>query len=523
MRLYVEDLIYLAPELTIVIAAVILTLLDLVLSKRFSRVLLAWLTIAAMVISSLFVLWFMVRLNLDSSIMQALANIFPATWFEPMQSVELLNHSYRVDDFGNLFKLFFLLGTSLIIFMSIGSLKRENIQHTGEYYYLFLPAVLGAMVMASSGDLITLFVGLELLSITTYVLVGIRKSNLQTNEAAFKYVVMGGIASAFILYGMSFLYGMTGTTNVLQINEGLFALDESFTAMIYLSFFLMLVGFGFKIAVAPFQTWAPDVYQGSPTPITGFLAIISKAAGLAIMFRIIFNVYFEVGSESMPIQQDIFLTIIVVAALSMIIGNAAALRQKNVKRLLAFSGVANAGYLLVPLGIYFKNLHFSNFSEMYFYLVAYLFMTLGMFAVLMVINRAEGHDELKGFAGLYHRAPFTAVATVILLLSLAGIPLTGGFMGKIYIILGALASHAYWIVGVMIITSIVSYYYYFGFIRQMFMRIGDEKKPIILTKPLAITIWMCTGATLILGFFPQVVIRFIEDIFSILSGDFFVF
>jgi len=508
MRLYFTDLQYLSPELTIVIAAVILTLLDLTLPKRISRDVLGWLAILSLFISAAFIVRFMFKLNTSN-----------ADYF--METVELLNHSYRLDDFANLFKLVFLLGTALIIFMSIGSVKKQDIPHKGEFYYLFLPAVLGAMIMASSGDLITLFVGLELLSITSYILVGMRKANHLSNEAAFKYVVTGGIASAFILYGMSFLYGMTGSTNIGEINTALSNYDPSFSALVYMSFFLMLAGFGFKIAAAPFHTWAPDVYQGAPTPVTAFLSVISKAAGFAIMFRVIYNVYEAVGDFDTPIYRDIFFSICILAAVAMILGNAMALRQKNVKRLLAYSGIANAGYLLVPIGIQFGYYQYSNFSMLYFYLLAYLFMNLGAFAVLMVVSRAAGHDEIRGFSGLYYRAPYTAWAMVILLLSLAGLPITGGFFGKIYIMLGTINLHMYWLAAIMIVTSVVSFYYYFGFIRQMFMRKGHETKEIKLTTPLAITIWICAGITLLLGFIPHIVIRFIQNIFQ-LRPDFWI-
>ena len=438
-----------------------------------------------------------------------------------MQPLGLLNDSYRVDDFANLFKLIFLLGTALIVFMSLGSLKREQVSQQGEYYYLFLPAVLGAMIMASSGDLITLFVGLELLSITSYIMVALRKSNDQSQEAAIKYLIMGGIASAFILYGMSFLYGVTGSTNIGEINAALTNFDVSFTPLIFISFILMLVGFGFKIAAAPFHTWAPDVYQGAPTPTTAFLAIVSKAAGFAMMFRVIYNVFYNVGTFESRLSSDLFFTITILAAIAMILGNAMALKQRNVKRLLAYSGIANAGYLLVPLGVAFGYFNYSGFSQMYFYLLAYLFMNLGAFAVLMVISRAEGHEEMSGFSGLYHRAPYLAVAMVILILSLAGLPITGGFFGKIFIILGSLSLGIYWLAAVMIATSVMSYYYYFGFIRQMFMRPGHEAKPIKISSPLAITIWLCVGVTVLLGLFPQAVLNIVQDVFN-LSSDLWI-
>jgi NADH-quinone oxidoreductase subunit N len=499
VRLQASDLLYLLPELTLVISAIILSLVDLFMKREVSRQVLGWLALLGIAVSAMFVLQQM----------------------NPAQPIQLLNQSYRIDDYANLFKLIFLTGAFFVIFSSIGWVKKEDIHHEGEYYYLILPATLGGMVMASSGDLITLFVGLELLSITSYILVGLRKNNDQSNEGAFKYVVQGGIASAFILYGMSFLYGLSGSTNLEQIHLALYRAEMDNHALIYVSFFLLIVGFGFKIAAAPFHQWAPDVYQGAPTPITSFLAVVSKAAGFAIFFRIVYNVYFGVGSQDRPIHDDIFLTISVLAAAAMIIGNVMALKQKNLKRLLAYSGVANAGYLLVPIATQFGFVHYSNFTEFIFYLIAYVFMNLGIFAVLLVVTRAVNHDELSGFAGLYYRAPYTAVATIILVLSLAGIPVTGGFFGKLYILLGTLQTQHYWLAAILMATSVMSFFYYFGIIRQMFMRSSNAAYPVKVQWNVGVTIWVCAVVTVLLGIFPHVVVGYIQSIFS-LMGDFFI-
>lgn len=500
LRLQASDLLYMVPELTLVVMTILLSVFDLLLPSKVDRRLLGWLALLGIVVSAVFVLF---ELNID----------------EPLV---LLGQSYRIDDFANMMKLIFLTGAGLIVFMSIGSVKREEIPHVGEYYYLILPATLGAMIMASSADLITLFIGLELLSITSYILVGMRKSNKTSNEAAFKYIVMGGISSAFILYGMSFLYGMTGSTNLGVIKTVLSENYASFPELIYVSFFLMLAGFGFKIAAAPFHTWAPDVYQGASTPITAFLAVISKAAGLALIFRLVYNVFYGLGNPELPIHDDIFLSITILAAVSMVIGNILALKQRNVKRLLAYSGVANAGYLLVPIGTAFT---YSSHSEFIFYMIAYLFMNVGAFAVLMVISQSVSpsgeHEELNGFAGLYYRAPFTAVAMVLLILSLSGIPVSGGFFGKLYIILGTLQIQLYWLAAVMIATSVISFYYYFGIVRQMFMRRTEISQDLKISYPLSITIWICASSSVLLGIFPHKVIAYIEEIFS-LTRDFFV-
>jgi NADH-quinone oxidoreductase subunit N len=492
--LKLDDLGYLAPELTLVISAILLSLLDLFMPAERKRTVLGWLTVVAVAVSAIFVIQ---RLGTDTPI-------------------SLLNQSYRIDDFANLMKLVFLGGTGLIVFMSLGTLKEEEIQHQGEFYYLFLPAVLGGMIMASSGDLITLFVGLETLSITSYIMVGIRKKHVLSNEAGFKYLVLGGISSAVILYGMSFLYGMTGTTELIGIRNALGEGLGSFGPMIYLSFFLLLAGFGFKIAAAPFHTWAPDVYQGAPTPVTAFLAVVSKGAAFAILFRVFMTVFYSLGEGDVkaPIGHDGFLAMAAVAAAAMIMGNTMALRQTDMKRLMAYSGIANAGYLLVPVATGFSLVHYTTFNEMLFYLIAYLFMNIGAFAMVMILEHSSGETGLKGLAGLYYRAPWSAAAMVLIVLSLAGIPVTGGFFGKIFIMFGAMENHQFWLAAIMILTSVVSFYYYFGIIRQMFMRADEESRQIRLTVPLAITLWVCAAAGVLMGFFPHRILEAIQDVFS---------
>lgn len=507
-RLTAGDIVHLAPELSLVITAVILSLLDLLFPRSFNRNVLGWLSLLGVAVSAAFVIGDISLLN-------------PAGAVQPIEPITLLGGSWRIDDFANLFKLLFLAGTALILFMSIGNVGEDDIPHKGEFFYLFLPATIGAMVMASSGDLITLFVGLELLSITSYVLVGMRKKQYASNEGAFKYVVTGGISSAVILYGMSFLYGMSGSTNLAAINQALGQNYASFEPLIYVAFFLLLAGFGFKIAAAPFHMWAPDVYQGAPSPVTAYLAVVSKAAGFALTFRVLYSVFALGGLLQTSIHTDFLTATAVLAAAAMIVGNFVALRQKNMKRLLAYSGIANAGYLLVPISTHFGMVHFSNFSELYFYLIAYVFMNIGAIAIFMLVSESARSEDISAFAGLYYRAPVTAVAMVILLLSLAGLPVTGGFFGKLYIMLGTLQMHNYWLAAVMIGTSVISFYYYFGIIRQMFLRSDSEDKGIKPSVTGQITIWICVGATLLTGFFPHVVLQFIETVFSV-PNDLFI-
>ncbi|MDF2719896.1 MAG: NADH:ubiquinone oxidoreductase subunit [Paenibacillus sp.] len=506
-RLTAGDIVHLAPELSLVITAVVLSLLDLLFPRSLSRTILGWLALLGVVVSAVFVIGDISSLN-------------PAGAVAPVEPITLLGGSWRIDDYANLFKLLFLAGTALILFMSIGNVKEDEIPHKGEFFYLLLPATIGAMVMASSGDLITLFVGLELLSITSYILVGMRKKQYASNEGAFKYVVTGGISSAIILYGMSFLYGMSGSTNLAKINQALGEHYTSFEPLIYVAFFLLLAGFGFKIAAAPFHMWAPDVYQGAPAPVTAYLAVVSKAAGFAITFRVLYSVFGVGALVQTNLHADFLTATAILAAAAMIVGNFVALRQKNMKRLLAYSGIANAGYLLVPISTHYGMVHFSNFSELFFYLIAYVFMNIGAIAVFMLVSDSSRNENISAFAGLYYRAPATAVAMVILLLSLAGLPVTGGFFGKLYIMLGTLQMHKYWLAAVIIGTSVVSFYYYFGVIRQMFLRSGSEETAIKSSVTGQITIWICTAVTLLTGFFPHVVLRYIETVFSV-PFDFF--
>ncbi|WP_123042275.1 NADH-quinone oxidoreductase subunit N [Cohnella candidum] len=496
------DAWYLAPELTLSIFAVVLAILDLFLPRSWNRNLIGWLTILGLAVAAVFVVWLMLDFKNAGA-----AN--------PEASVHnLLGVSYRVDDYGGLLKLLFLGASAFIVLASLGSTRNSDIPLKGEFYYFVLPAVLGAMVMASSGDLITLFVGLELLSITSYILVGMRKRSGLSAEGAFKYLVTGGTASAFILYGMSFLYGVTGSTNLAAIGNAMPGAIADYRALVYVAFFLMTAGFAAKLALAPFHAWAADVYEGAPTPVTSFLAVVSKAAAFGMLYRIFMNTAYFTKGDPM-VQKDLYLALAVLAATAMIVGTAGALRQHNVKRLLALSGVANAGILLTPLTLQLTQLHSSLFSEFAYYLLAYAFMNIGAFAVLTVVSRGSGNESLSGFAGLYYRAPWTAAGMTVLLCSLAGLPVTGGFFGKLFILFGTVQTGAYWLAAILLATTVVSYAVYFSFIRQMYMRSGSDDSVIRVPGPAAVSIWICVAATLVLGFMPKPIIGWIDGLFSI--------
>lgn len=485
------DWTYLLPEFIILGFATGLSLLDLFAGKRLGKHAIGLLSLLGIVLAGVFV--FVNIQTMDQ----------PYSYMADM---------IRIDDYGNAFKLLFLGGTAFTILISLSYMRQGEVAHRGEFYYLLLSGLLGAMVMASSADLITMFVGLELLSLSSYVMVGLRKKSLQSNESAFKYVVSGGIATAVTLFGMSYVYGLTGSTNIYEISQRLAEAGMmGFQFIIYMAFAFLAVGLAFKISAAPYHMWAPDVYQGAPTPITAFLAVVSKAAGFALVFRLLLISFLQVPSA----EGQFFLTqgslfIGWMAAASMILGNVMALRQANVKRMMAYSGIAQAGYLLVP----FVPPTTLFFSEVIFYLFGYLLVSFGVFAVIMVVSREQQTEDLKGFAGLYHRSPVMAISMTIFMLSLAGIPITAGFFGKFYLFMGALAQENYWLSAIMIVTSVISYYYYFGIIRQMYMRAGENEAPLSVPKGIWVFIFILAIATVFFGAFPGLVTDYIQATFN---------
>lgn len=477
------DWTVMAPELIILAAAALLSVIDLLLKEGGNRRLLGWISLAAVI---------------GAGVVAAQQLGDPA--------YEILSDTYRVDDFARVFKLILLAGTGLILLGSFREIDREGKEARGEYIYLLLAALLGGMMLTSSADLITLFVGLELLSLASYILAGIRRKRTDSNEAAWKYVVMGGVSSAFILYGMSFVYGLTGTTNLYTAQQRLFeAYNSGYEPFVLLSLFLMLLGFAFKAASAPFHMWAPDVYQGAATPVTSFLAVVSKAAAFSLILRVLLGTYLFL-LQAGPWQELVAPALLVIAAASMVIGNTAALRQTRTKRMMAYSSVAHAGYMLVPLAAVAGAMLFE--STIY-YLIAYLFMTLGAFTVLMVVERETGNEHLASFAGLSRRSPLAAAAMTVFLVSLAGIPITAGFFGKFYILIHAVTAREFWIAAVMLVTTVVSYFYYFGVIRMMYFRPPSDGKKVPIPAGAAVVILISLAGTLLLGFLPQWTLDFL--------------
>ncbi|WP_017756584.1 NADH-quinone oxidoreductase subunit NuoN [Calidifontibacillus oryziterrae] len=442
-----------APEFVILGMATLLSLIDLFMGAKKSRKPLALIGLAGIIIALIF--------------------LVSQIGHEP---VDILYGTYIFDPFSQAFKFLFLIGTAFVLLLGYHYEPSGGIEYRGEFYYLLMTALLGTMIMASSADLITLFVGLELLSISSFILAGLRKKNLQSNEAAMKYMINGGIASAITIFGMSYIYGLTGSTNLYEIGErtgNIMVGDLAFLTA--LAFIITFIGLSFKIATVPYQMWAPDVYQGSPTPVTAFLSVVSKTAGFVIIIRLLitaFNSAPGLTTEDYNLLWSMKPFLAVLAALTMIVGNTIALRQTNIKRLFGFSSIAHAGYLLVP----FISLSPLWLEGIWFYLVAYLLMNLGAFAIIQHVTDRAGSEELSSFNGLYKRAPIIAVAMAIFMLSLAGIPGTAGFIGKLNIFIGALGPITAFgpfpghlvLVSIMMATTVISYFYYFRVMKVMF-------------------------------------------------------
>lgn len=406
------------------------------------------------------------------------------------------NRLVVIDGFSVFLHALLLLVTALTLLASFRYLQRENINH-GEYYALLLFGTVGMGVMASANELILVFLGLETSSIATYVLVGFRRTELRSNESALKYFLLGSFATAFLLYGIALLFGATGSTFLPEIGARLDG-PEGNHSLALMGMALLFVGLAFKVATAPFQVWTPDVYEGAPTPITAFLATGPKAAAFAAFLRIFFTAL-------EPAQDTWFWVIWASAILTMFVGNLGALVQSNIKRMLAYSSIAHAGYILVA----FAARNELGIAAVLFYLVAYVLMKVGAFSVVSHVSAGESSQGIEDYAGLHSRQPLLAASLTIFLLSLIGIPLTGGFLGKFYIFTAAVKANLIWLVILGVINSALSIGYYLRVVKVMYM---SEPRGQLALAPvpasLAFVITLTALGTLYLGVLPGPVLEF---------------
>ncbi|MEI6652294.1 MAG: NADH-quinone oxidoreductase subunit N [Chlorobiaceae bacterium] len=385
---------------------------------------------------------------------------------------------YVLDEFALFFKYFFVLSGMLAVIVTMADEQFDReVKSMGEYYALIVAMVIGMIMMASSADLLMIFLSMELVSFTAYILTGYFKRNARSSEAALKYLVYGAVSSGLMVYGFSLIYGLTAQTNLLKISAELATHGYDPLVMIF-STLLILAGFGYKIGAVPFHFWSPDVYEGAPTPITAYLSVASKAAGVALLMRFF---YIAVPHDGHPYEDimgiDWLSLLILVSVASMIYGNVVALWQKNVKRLLAYSSIAHAGYLLLGIIVMDK----VGTQATLLYLLSYFLMNFGAFYVVILIANKTGSENLDDYRGLGRRMPLAGAALTVFLISLVGLPPTFGFIGKLMIFLALLdkGSIYIWLALIGIMTSVISLYYYMLIPLNMYLREStqhDEKE-----------------------------------------------
>lgn len=410
------------------------------------------------------------------------------------------NFMFSNDSFAVFFKMIILLAGFMAASSSFEAIKK-SIEHVGEFFGLMILSCVGMMFLVSSTELVSFYVALELATIPLFVLASFQKRFLKSTEAGLKYLILGALSSALLLYGMSFLYGMTGSTVMITESITLLMNTAKIEFGLVLALVLIVAGLGFKLALVPFHMWAPDVYEGAPTPITSFLSVASKAAGLAALTRIIYSV-FSVGTAS----EYWGILIAVLAALAMIVGNIAALLQSNMKRMLAYSSIAQAGYIMVG----FVAASGMALSSIAIYMFAYLFANMGAFAVVVAVGDKLKSDRIADYAGISRKSPFLATALTIFLLSLAGIPPLAGFIAKYRVFMAAIQNGNYlWLVLIAVATTVVAIFYYVRVIKEMFItEKSAEEIPIPaggwrLSSAITVAILVGLIGTFIIGIYPQ--------------------
>jgi NADH-quinone oxidoreductase subunit N len=481
------NLMVVIPEIVVLVTALLVMLVDLFLPKE-QKSRLAWLSLVGVLLA---------------------AGVSYLLWDET--SVALQN-MLVADGYALFFNLAILAAAALAILFSVDYAERTGLAQ-GEYYTLLLLSTTGMMLMAAAINLMTIFLALEILSVALYALVGLNRAELRSAEAALKYFLLGAFASGFLLYGMALIYGQAGTTSLPAVREYVLSQQGDFAPLLLVGLGLMIVGFGFKVALVPFQMWAPDAYEGAPTSVTAFMSVGAKAAGFAALGRI---VLYALGD----LQGDWVWVLAVLSALTMSVGNLVALRQTNLKRMLAYSSIAHAGYILTGVAAGSE----AGASAILFYLFAYAFMNVGAFAVLIAVGRfpgsAQGGETLDDLAGLAGRKPGLALVMALFMLSLAGVPPLAGFLAKLYVFSAAVQAGLTWLAIVGVINSVLSAYYYLRVVVVMYMaepRSGEvTKAPVCLA--LQVGVGIAALAIVVLGLWPAPILDLARLTATVLFG-----
>lgn len=479
------DLTLIAPLLTITAWAIVLLLVDAFLIPDERKKLTGYLALAGLAVTAVVALplW-----NVDGS---------------------TFSDMVVLDRYGLTLTWLFLLIGALTIAMALDYLPRHDIEQ-GEFYPLILFAVASMILLAQATDLIVIFLGIELLSLTLYILTGFAYPRVTSEEAGMKYLIMGAFAAGFFVYGIALIYGATGTTNLAAIGAHLaaqpFVLNEQILLLAGVA--LLLITFGFKIALVPFHMWTPDVYEGSPTPVAAFMSVGTKAAALAALLRIL--------NSALPLAHEFWLPVLsVLAAVTMLVGNLGALTQTNVKRMLAYSSVSHAGYVLLGVIVATER----GAEAFLFYMLAYALTNLGAFAVVVALEqRGESAWSLDDFSGLFQRQPLLAIAMAIFMFSLAGVPPTAGFIAKFYVFTAAYEGGLGWLALIGLLTSALAVYFYLRIVLRMFTREPERSFEPALDRGLKVDIALAAALTLLIGLIPMPLVSLVERSLFALGG-----
>ncbi len=495
-----DSLSLIKPEITISITLVLIVILDLIYDKN--KTFIPYLAVVGLAISGIFVL----------------ENISSSGFAFVISDTSTKSGLLALDSFGSYFKLLIIVTSILILFFTKHSLEIKNTgKRQGEFYTLLFGMILGMLFMVSASDLIMIYVAMELLSFSSYVLAGFIKLRDRNSEASLKYIIFGGVASGVMLFGISLIYGLTGSTNLYSINA---AMQSSGLNLIILSFSLILIvaGIGYKISAVPFHFWTPDVYEGAPISITAFLSVASKAAGFAILIRFIKTAFVinidSFGNWSLVPVFDWQTLIAVLAILTMTLGNFAALWQDNLKRMLAYSSIAHAGYLLLGVVVFSE----IGIEAILIYFAIYMLMNLGSFYIVMLIADKTGSEDIHDYSGLGYVNPFLGVSFAIFLVSLTGLPPTAGFIGKLYLFIALIDAKMTTLAVIAVLNSVVSLYYYIRVLKHMFLSKPDGKvKEIKLSTSNVVCVIILLIPVLFLGIYFSPLVNFAESCLAFLN------
>jgi NADH-quinone oxidoreductase subunit N len=471
------NLYLLAPELSLVILALMVMTVDLFVKRR---AVIAGVSLVGLIVPAAFL-------------------ISQATTISSAQTT--LWGMLVVDQYSIFFNFIFLIIVAVMVLASY-SYVGKYIKADGEFYTLLLLSGTGMMFMASTGELITIYIALELTSIPLYIMAGLMRTSERSAEAAVKYVLLGAMSSAILLYGFALLYGLTGTTDLKGIADAFARSLDQGNLMVLIADVLILAGFGFKISAVPFHMWAPDIYEGAPTPATAFFSVGSKAAGFAALIRVF--MYGGLGAINRPTMVIIFG---IVAVLTMTLGNVVAAVQSNVKRMMAYSSIAQAGYIMVGFIASFASNRSEGNAALLFFILVYVITNLGAFSGIIALADLTGGEKIEDFRGLWRRAPLLSTATALCMLSLAGIPPVAGFMSKLFLFTTAWGLGQSWLVVVALLNTIVSVVYYGRVVKAMFFDAPAKADRLVTPPSLGIAITLATAALLVLFFVAQVVLN----------------